>query len=222
MVRRRVDGLPLEPILGWVDFAGLRLAIEPGVFVPRQRSVLLVGEALALLSSTDSTSVVVEMCCGCGAVGAALCNAVSNLELYAADIDPVAAACARRNLPDAHVVVGDLYDPLPETLRGNVNLIVANAPYVPTDAIELMPPEARIHEPRVALDGGADGVDVHRRLAAAAPEWLAPGGQLLVETGRAQAPKTADAFNRNGLTTHVVTSEELGATVVIGAWETAL
>src|SRR5674476_1409657 len=79
-----------------------------------------------------------------------------------------------------------------------------------------MPPEARLHEPAVALDGGPDGLDLHRRIAADAPLWLAPGGHLLIETSRRQAPQTAEAFERSGLAPRVATSEELGATVVVG------
>ena len=86
--------------------------------------------------------------------------------------------------------LGDLYDALPVALRGRVDVLAANAPYVPTDRIALMPPEARDHEPRLALDGGVDGVDLHRRIAAGAAEWLAPGGVLLIETSPAQAPLT--------------------------------
>ena len=109
--------------------------------------------------------------------------------MHAADVDPAAVACARRNLPP--VYQGDLYAALPERLRGRVDLLVVNAPYVPTAAIATMPPEARDHEPRVALDGGADGLDVQRRVAADAPAWLRPGGALLIETGADQAPRTA-------------------------------
>jgi release factor glutamine methyltransferase len=93
---------------------------------------------------------------------------------------------------------------------------VANAPYVPTEEIGLMPPEARLHEARVALDGGADGLAVQRRVAAGAPEWLAPGGHLLIETSERQAPQLADTFGRHGLAPRVVHSEELAATVVVG------
>ena len=114
------------------------------------------------------------------------------------------------------VYEGDLYEPLPATLRGRVDVLVANAPYVPTEAMGLLPPEARIHEPRVALDGGADGLDVQRRVTAAAPLWLAPGGYLLVETSEHQAPQTVETFARNGLIPRVASSDELNATVVIG------
>jgi release factor glutamine methyltransferase len=95
--------------------------------------------------------------------------------------------------------------------------VVANAPYVPTGAIALMPPEARDHEPRVALDGGTDGLDVQRRVAAAAPRWLAPGGSLLIETSERQAPLTAAAVAASGLVPRVERSEELDGTAVVGS-----
>jgi release factor glutamine methyltransferase len=163
--------------------------------------------------------VVVDLCCGSGAVGAALAAVLGRVELHAADIDPAAVRCARRNIPAAvgQVYEGNLYDPLPTMLWGRVDVLAVNAPYVPTEAIELMPPEARIHEPRVALDGGADGLDVQRRVAAAAPLWLAPGGHLLIETSDRQAPQTAATFARNGLIPRVVSSDELDATIVIGS-----
>jgi release factor glutamine methyltransferase len=216
-VESRVAGQPLEYVLGWVEFCGLRLAVEPGVFVPRRRTEFLVAQAAAL---ARPSAVVVDLCCGCGAVGAALRAAVSGIELSAADIDPTAVRCARRNLPPpAQLYEGDLFAPLPETLKGRVDLLVVNAPYVPTDAIALMPPEARDHEPRVALDGGYDGLDVHRRVAAHATQWLAPGGHLLIETSKAQAPVAADLFAGCGLTPRTVSDdgdEGFGGTVVIG------
>jgi release factor glutamine methyltransferase len=213
MVERRVGGLPLEQILGWARFSGLRIAVAPGVFVPRRRTEFLAEQATAL---ARPGAVVLDLCCGSGAVGAAMLAALGTIELYATDIDPAAVRCARRNLPTAEVFEGDLFTPLPTTLRGRVEVLVANTPYVPTEAIELMPPEARDHEPRAALDGGADGLDIQRRVAARAPRWLAPGGHLLVETSNDQAPTTAAAFARNGLTPKTLSSDELGATVVIG------
>jgi release factor glutamine methyltransferase len=206
LVARRVGGEPLEQLLGWVEFCGLRIAVEPGVFVPRRRTELLVREA-------RGGRVVVDLCCGSGAVGAAL---GADVELYAVDIEPAAVRCARRNLPHAHVYEGDLFAPLPGDLRGRVDVLVANVPYVPTAEIPLLPPEARLHEPRRALDGGADGLDVARRVAGGALDWLAPGGRVLVETSTAQAPIAVDVMARNGLTPAVTTDDELGATVVSG------
>jgi len=125
--------------------------------------------------------------------------------LYAADIDPVAVACARRNVP--RVYEGDLFDALPVSLQGKVSVVMANVPYVPTSAISLMPPEARLYEPRVALDGGPDGLTVARRVLAGAASWLAPGGVVLFEASEAQAALLSDV--------RVVHSDEWESTVVI-------
>nr|WP_311702039.1 putative protein N(5)-glutamine methyltransferase [Cellulomonas cellasea] len=236
LVARRVGGLPLEQVLGWAAFAGLRVVVEPGVFVPRRRSELLVREAVRLLGQDGAapaargaarvgeaavrrTPVVVDLCCGTGAVGMAVLARVPGLELHAADLDPAAVRCARRNVEPVggHVHEGDLDAPLPRALLGRVDVLVANAPYVPTDEIAFMPPEAREHEAPVALDGGADGVDVHRRLAAVAARWLAPGGHLLIETSERQAPLTADAMARAGLVPVVVHDDDVDGTVVVGS-----
>lgn len=215
MVRDRVAGRPLEQILGWVEFCGRRSVVEPGVFVPRRRTEFLVHQALSLLP--DRRSVVVDLCCGSGAVGAALASTSRLVTLHAGDVDPIAVRCARRNIVAGSVHCGDLYDALPPDLSGRVDLLVVNAPYVPSDAIATMPPEARLHEPRSALDGGADGVDIHRRVAAGAPRWLAPGGYLLIETSDRQAGLTSDACARAGLVPRVTRCPDLGATVVVAA-----
>ncbi|MFC1440351.1 putative protein N(5)-glutamine methyltransferase [Streptacidiphilus sp. N1-10] len=230
MVRRRAAGLPLEHILGWAGFCGLRVAVDPQVFVPRVRTEFLVRQAAA---QAPPDAVVVDLCCGTGAVGLALLADLAAAgtpaaELHAADIDPAAVRCARRNLTapgsgvrdcgalSIAVHRGDLYDPLPERLRGRVDLLVVNAPYVPTEAIALLPTEARVHEARVALDGGPDGLDLHRRVAAGADRWLAPGGSLLIETSERQAEQTAAVFAAGGLLPRITGSDELDATVVIG------
>jgi release factor glutamine methyltransferase len=220
MVARRVSGDPLEHVLGWADFCGLRIAVEPGVFVPRARTQVLVREAVGLAgdrSSGDAPVVVVDLCCGSGALGVALAAALDVVELHAVDIDPLAVRCARRNVPDdARVYEGDLYGALPADLRGRVALLVANAPYVPTDEVALMPPEARDHEPAVALDGGGDGLDVARRIASQARSWLAPGGHLLIETSVRQAPTLADVVRQVGLRARIVQAEDLAGTAVVG------
>jgi release factor glutamine methyltransferase len=213
MVDRRVAGEPLEQVLGWTEFRGLRIAVEPGVFVPRVRTECLVEHALA---PARRGAVVVDLCCGTGAIGAAIATAAGEVELHAADLDPVAIRCARRNLGHgAEVHQGDLYDALPGRLAGRVDVLAANVPYVPTGEIGLLPPEARLHEPRAALDGGLDGLDLQRRVAAGAAHWLAPGGRVLVETSDRQAPAAAEAFARGGLDPRVEHCEELDATVVV-------
>jgi release factor glutamine methyltransferase len=225
MVDRRVAGLPLEHVLGWAEFCGLRIVVGPGVFVPRRRSEFLVSHAVATMTSRDTgltataaQPVILDLCCGSGAVGLAAATALGAAELHAADIDPAATGYARRNLEAAggHVHQGDLYDPLPADLRGRIDLLVVNAPYVPTGEIGLMPPEARLHEPLVALDGGPDGVGIHRRVAAQAAGWLAPGGSLLIETSDRQAALTAAAMAEAGMSARIVSDDNLDATVVIG------
>jgi release factor glutamine methyltransferase len=215
MVGQRAAGMPLEHVVGWAEFCGLRIAVDPGVFVPRRRTEFLVGQAAAL---ARPGSVVVDLCCGSGALGAALAAARDGVDLQAADIDPAAVACARRNVEAAggQVREGDLYEALPAALRGRVDILLANVPYVPTEEVALLPAEARVHEARVALDGGADGLDVLRRVTAAAPLWLAPGGHLLTETSERQAARAVDVIAGSGLIPRVARSDELNATVVIG------
>lgn len=217
MVEQRVAGHPLEHVLGWVEFCGRRIAVGPGVFVPRRRTELLVQQAVGLARSAGPSPVVVDLCCGSGAVGAALAAALDDVELHAVDIEPAAVAYARANLSGTgRVYVGDLYEPLPPSLRGRVDVLVANTPYVPTESFRLLPPEARLYEPRLALDGGPDGLDVQRRITEAAAQWLAPGGHLIIETSEPQAPDLVEAFTRGGLVARLASSDELGATVVIG------
>jgi release factor glutamine methyltransferase len=213
LVARRVAGEPLEPLLGWAAFAGLRVAVAPGVFVPRVRSELLVDAALDRL---PDDAVVVELCCGVGAIGAAVRAARPDAEVWASDIDPDAVAVARRNLPAERVREGDLYAALPDGLRGRVDLLVANAPYVPSDEIAFMPAEARDHEHRVALDGGTDGLEVQARIASGCLDWLAPGGRVVIETSERQAPRTASLLEERGLAVRVVHDDERDGTCVVG------
>ena len=217
LVERRASGAPLEHLLGWAEFAGLRIELDDGVFVPRRRTAFLARQAVELARSVGARPVVLDLCCGSGAIAAVLAAELDDVELHAAELDPVAVRCARRNVPpDCPVYEGDLYAALPGSLRGRIDVLVANVPYVPSDSVALMPPEARLHEPRVALDGGADGLDVLRRVAADARAWLAPGGHVLVETGEEQEPAAQAAFAAGGLTPRAVTSESDYATVVIG------
>jgi release factor glutamine methyltransferase len=232
MVAQREKGLPLEQVIGWAEFCGLRIFVDPGVFVPRPRSEFLVRTAVELTHAllargttpgTPARPVIVDLCCGTGALGVAVAAelAVTKLaaaKLHAADIDLAAVTCARRNVEPAggRVYHGDLFGPLPTTLRGRVAILICNAPYVPTEDIGLLPPEARDHEPRTSLDGGSDGLAVLRRVAAEALRWLAPGGRLLVETSEPQAPLMTRAMAAAGLAAHVHSCEEYESTVVTG------
>lgn len=223
MVGRRTAGVPLEHVVGSVLFGGLRLVVDDGVFVPRRRTELLVELAVEHLRGTgtpdrvpDQAPCLVELCCGCAPVATAVATRLPGTTVHAADLDPRAVRCARRNLApvDGRAYVGDLDAPLPAGLAGRVDVLAANAPYVPSDALHLMPVDAREHEPRVALDGGPDGLTTARRVVTAAGRWLRPGGLVLVETGRDQAAALVEHARAQGLRGRVVRSEEHDATAV--------
>lgn len=222
LVSRRVAGQPLEHLLGWAQFCGLRIAVGPGVFVPRPRTEFLVRHAAALARGT-ARPVIVDLCCGSGAIGVALAAALQHSgqvpeQLHAVDLDPAAVAWARRNLAPAggQVHCGDLFEPLPAALAGRVSILTANVPYVPAAEITLLPSESRDHEPRLAVDGGPDGLDILRRVSAGAPAWLAPGGSLLSEVSEQQATIAARIFRGSGLVPRIIRSAELAATIVTG------
>jgi release factor glutamine methyltransferase len=213
LVDRRVAGTPLEQVLGWAAFRGRRLHVEPGVFVPRLRTEFLVDLAL---TAVRPGATVLDLCCGIGALAASIeREAGVALDVFAADIDPVAVRCTRRNVARAdRVFEGDLFAPLPGELRGRLDVIAVNAPYVPTEEIRHMPPEARDFEARVALDGGGDGLDVQRRVAAEAADWLAPGGLLMIETSAEQAGRTLALFTGRGFDARIETDDARDATAV--------
>jgi release factor glutamine methyltransferase len=219
-VTRRCAGEPLEVIVGAATFCGLRLSIDPGVFVPRVRTEALAHAAVAVAETTVAAAGsvdVVDLCCGCGAIAAVVATRLASARVTASDIDQAAVRCARRNLGPLGVAVyaGDLFDGLPTMLRGTVDVVVANVPYVPTGALGLLPPEARLHEPRHALDGGPDGLQLLRRVAEAVGGWLAPGGAFLTEVSSAQVAAATAVLYDAGLGPRIVLDEERSATVII-------
>jgi release factor glutamine methyltransferase len=212
MVGRRALGEPLEQVVGYADFCDVRVRLRPGVFVPRVRSELLVRVAT---QDTPDRPVVVDLCCGSGALGLAVRRRSPGAELHAADLDPVAVCCAQENL-GSNVYQGDLFEALPDELRGRVTILLANVPYVATGHLPLLPAEARDHEPRTALDGGPDGLDVFRAVAAEAAVWLAPGGILLSEITGAQQDRAIQAVHAGGLDADVIYDDDLEARVIRG------
>ena len=212
LVRRRVAGEPLEYLVGHVDFDGRRYRLSPGVFIPRQRSSFLVEVAAGL-----GGSVILDLCCGCGALGLATRDRIDpGVELVATDISAAAVGDARAN-GVTEAFAGDLFDAVPLSLRGRVDLLLVNAPYVPAAAIASMPRESRDFEPRVAVDGGSDGMDLQRRVLAVAREWLSPGGSLLTETSTAQADDLAAIAHAAGLDARIEHDDERGATVLVAS-----
>lgn len=213
-VARRCAGEPLEQVLGWVDLGALRLRVAPGCFVPRQRTLLLVDRALAE-ARARVRPVVVEAYAGVAPVAGHVAHAVPDADVHACELDPAAARAAAVNLgAGGSVHVGDGLDALPAVLRARVDVVAAVAPYVPDGAWDLLPHEARDHEPAAALLGGADGLDHVRRLLGDAVGWLAPDGVVLVEVGADQAEAAVAAATGHGHRASCVTDDEARTAVV--------
>ncbi|HEX5937085.1 MAG TPA: HemK/PrmC family methyltransferase [Actinomycetota bacterium] len=182
LVGRRRRGEPVAWLTGAVTFCGLRIAVDPGVYVPRPWTETLAQRAASVL---PPDGVAVDLGTGSGAIAAVLAAAAPDARVLATDVDPVAVACARRNGVDARS--GSLDEPLPRELEGRIDVLTAVVPYVPTDDLPFLPRDVQAFEPRRALDGGADGSDVLREAARRAPRWLRPGGRLFLELGGDEA-----------------------------------
>ena len=175
LIARRIAGERLEHVLGWVEFCGLRLEIDPGVFIPRPQTEALAEQAAAL-----QPAVALDLFAGCGAIACVVKQRNPQARVVAAELDPAAVACARRNALrfGVEVVAADVDAGVPPELAGKVDVLTANVPYVPTTELPFVPHDG---EPDAALDGGADGLDWVRRVIEIAPRWLRPGGVLLYE-----------------------------------------
>jgi release factor glutamine methyltransferase len=220
MVARRAAGEPLQYVIGWAPFGRLRLRVGPGVFVPRPETEGLADRAAAHLRAAGAGErVAVDLCTGSGAIACFLAAEVPGARVVATELDPGALAWARVNSA-AHgvqLLAGDLDAPLPGELAGRVDVLCANVPYVPTRAIATMPRDVRDHEPRLALDGGPDGLDVLRRVAGRAGHWLAPGGLLLCEIGDDQGEAAARLLTAAGLAEVAVLPDLAGRDRIVEA-----
>ena len=193
MVDRRRTGEPLPWITGTTQFCGLEVAVDPGVYVPRWQSEPLARRAAGLLPDAGTA---VDLCTGSGAVALVLQAAHPGARVIGTELDPVAAACARRNGVVVHG--GSLDDPLPTDLAGSVDVLVGVLPYVPDDALHLLPRDVLAFEPRRALDGGAHGLALVSAAVARSPRWVRPGGWLLLELGGDQATAVTDLLEDAG------------------------
>lgn len=219
---RRVAGEPLEQIVGWVEFAGQRIAVAPGVFVPRQRTQLLAAQSILALKAARGSKAAqrgaqaascgmeeaggtvrfLEAFCGVGAVATTVSRADPGTQIHLGDHDETALDCARMNVgPEAHPHLLNTLTGLPQTLAGGFDVISAVPPYVPDSAAEFLPREALDHEAPTALFGGADGLDLVRRLIGESRQWLAPSGVLLIELGSEQLHSAADFATQLGFST---------------------
>ena len=203
LVRRRAGGQPLQTILGQTEFYSHLFKVEPGVFIPRSETERLVEAAADLLGGSDQrllAPVAVEIGCGTGVVGISLALELPRLTVHATDINPQAVELTRHNAHalgvEARVEVhqGSRCDPVPGHLKGEVDLLVSNPPYIRRADIEGLSGEVKDHEPHTALDGGEDGLDFYHALAALMGRWLRPGGHIAVEIGDDQGPGVREIF----------------------------
>jgi release factor glutamine methyltransferase len=200
LIKRRLSGESAAYILGRKEFRGLDFAVSPAVLVPRPDTETLVEAALETAAKAGPCRVL-DLCTGSGAIAIALKREMPSLEVWAADISAEALAIARANavsiLPPGSIrfLQGDLFEaPDSAALFG---LITANPPYIPSGEIKSLPPEVQ-KEPPLALDGGPDGLDIIRRIIAGAPDFLRPGGALLLETDPRQTRCAAALLAQKG------------------------
>jgi len=208
LVRRRAQGEPLQQILGETEFYSRTFKVEPGVFIPRPETERLVEEAVTLLAPPDRrllAPVAVEIGCGTGIIGISLALEVPRLIVHATDINPAAVHLTKHNAhtlgaePRVQVRQGNRFDPLPTHLKGQIDLVVSNPPYIRAADIPGLATEVAEHDPVEALDGGEDGLLFYRALAGAVGTWLRPGGHVAVEIGDEQGQDVEDIFSASGL-----------------------
>lgn len=205
LVTRRLRGEPLAWITGHVEFCGIDVRIDPGVYVPRWQSEELARRAIARLPAGGTA---VDLCTGSGALAAALCAAHPAAQVVACDADARSAACAAANGVEVHL--GDLFSPLPHRLRGRVDVVVGVVPYVPTPMLPLLQRDTFAFESTLSYDGGEDGTDILRRALREAPGFLRRGGALLLELGGDQADLLAHDLARLGYVDATVIVDEDG------------
>ncbi len=206
LLQRRFTGEPLAWITGSVTFCGVEVRIDPGVYVPRWQSEQLARRAAERLPERGGTAV--DLCTGSGAIAAVLRARRPTARVLATEVDERAVANARVN--GIEVVVGDLLDPLPQALEGQVDVIVGVVPYVPTPELGLLQRDTFTFETALSYDGGGDGTTHLRRAIAGAPRFLAPGGALLLELGAGQPEHLQDDLIRHGFTDVTVLRDEDG------------
>jgi release factor glutamine methyltransferase len=213
-VKRRGEREPLQHIVGTTSFCGFELEVSGDALIPRPETELLVEHALKFLKKPGSeTAVALDFGTGSGCLAIAMA-AQSGAVVHALDISESALALARRNA-ERHQLGnrvlfhhGDAFASLPGELR--FDLIVSNPPYIPADEIGTLDPEVRDHDPRLALDGGADGLDFYRKLAAESGRWLNGEGCLLVEFGDDQETPVQLLFEREGWRTDAIEKDYSG------------
>jgi release factor glutamine methyltransferase len=222
LIARRAGGEPFPLLTGRIEFYGLDLAVRPGAFVPRPSSELLVARAARRLRATP-TATIVDVCTGAGPIALAVADEFPDAEVFGVDISAEGLEQGRRNarrldISNVRFRRGDMYESLPRRLRGRVDVITAHVPYVPVGEIDDLPMEVRGYEPIFTLtDHSRDGLDLMRRAVMEAPEWLTPGGWLLLEMSEDHAAKARRMCRRAGLDDKGAATDADGLSVVVEA-----
>jgi release factor glutamine methyltransferase len=205
---QRAQGIPLQYLLGTQEFWGLEFVVTPNVLIPRPETETLVEEAIRLVNSFKRKSrkcTILDIGTGCGCIAAALSKTFPHARILATDISTKALTIARRNAERLGLgeritfLKGNLFEPLKKLCVDKVDMIVSNPPYVASNEIQTLAPEVKDHEPRIALDGGPDGLDLCKRILQKAPDYLVCGGILVMEIGYGQAGSLAEWILQQGL-----------------------
>jgi release factor glutamine methyltransferase len=222
----RARGVPVAYIIGRREFMSLPISVGPGVLIPRPDTEILVEQAVewmkAFRDAGSEAPRVIDMCTGSGAIACAIAHHAPWCRVLAADVSPDALKYAAMNIADLHLedrvhtVAGDLFAAVPAEWRG-ADLVVSNPPYIPTQVLAGLEREIREHEPRIALDGGADGLIFYRRLAGEASAVLHPGGRMLVEVGDGQADDVGRILAQHGWTDILTVADYSGTPRVVSA-----
>ncbi len=205
LVSRRTGGEPVAWLTGAIAFCGLRLFVAPGVYVPRWQTEPLARRAATLL---PAAGVAVDLCTGVGAIASVLAAAHPTARVLGTELEANAARCARRN--GVETLEGFLDDPLPRELAHRVDVLTAVVPYVPTDSLRLLPRDVQAFEPRLALDGGAEGTDLLVEVVRRSSRWLTPAGWLLLELGGDQVEPIGRSLREAGFEGPDVMTDEEG------------
>jgi release factor glutamine methyltransferase len=222
LIARRAAGEPLPFLIGAIEFFGLALRVRPGAFVPRASSELTVERAARKLGRRR-TPIVADLCTGAGPIALALANEFPDAEVWGTDISGEGIGQGRSNakrlgIQNVRLRTGDMYGALPQRLRGRLDVITAHVPYVPLGELEDLPAEVREHEPIYTLtDESSDGLDLMRYAIENAPDWLKPGGWLLLEMSEDLAGKARRMCRRAGLEDMGIASDEDGLSIVVEA-----
>jgi len=205
LLRQRAQRIPLQYITGETDFYSVTLSVDRRTFIPRPETEVLVEALLERLRSRDGELEVADVGTGCGAIAVSMARELRNVRVYATDISGDALSLAKKNAfrngvaPKVRFLEGDALSPLEEMeLVGRLDAMASNPPYIPSEALDSLPEEVRLHEPRIALDGGPEGLYFYRRVIPEAGRFLKKGGILAFEVGDGQAGKVCELMGATG------------------------